>query len=80
MRTDHLDSWPETRVPFALLHGFWLLDDLLNVEVLHTALVTRDPQDVRIYDDYFDAMWGYAAEGAEATAILTRLAARNAVR
>ncbi|MEV0067728.1 MULTISPECIES: hypothetical protein [unclassified Amycolatopsis] len=40
--------------------------------MLHTEVVTRDPDDVRQYRDYLDAMWEVAAEGEAARAVLLR--------
>ncbi|RSD22024.1 helix-turn-helix domain-containing protein [Amycolatopsis eburnea] len=57
-------------LPFTPLHGFWILDDLLNVELLHTEVNTRDPADVELYRGYLDAMWEVAAKGDEARALL----------
>ncbi|MGH3517014.1 MAG: helix-turn-helix domain-containing protein [Haloechinothrix sp.] len=62
-------------LPAPAMHGFSILDDLVTVEVLNTEVTTRDPDDVKMYADYLDAMWSVAAEGDEARAILSRLLA-----
>lgn len=63
----------DVELPFTPLHGFWILDDLLNVELLHTEVNTRDPADVELYQGYIDAMWEVAAKGDEARALLLKL-------
>lgn len=57
-------------LPFVPVHGFWLLDDVLFAEVLHTEVVSRDPADVRMYVGFLDAMWAVAVEEDEARALL----------
>jgi transcriptional regulator with XRE-family HTH domain len=61
-------------LPAPPLHGFWLFDDeLLSVEVMHTELTTRDPDDVQLYLDFADALWEVADEGEAARARLLRV-------
>ena len=57
-------------LPAAPLHGFWILDDLVNIELLHTEVTTRDPGDVEFYAGLFEQMWDRAAHGEAARAIL----------
>jgi len=62
-------------LPFVPVHGFWLLDDVLFAEVLHTEVVSRDPTDVRMYVGFLDEMWSVAVEGDEARALLLEVLA-----
>lgn len=57
-------------LPFVPMHGFTLLDDLLIAELMHTEVVTQDPNDVRVYREFLDAMWDVALEGDAARALL----------
>lgn len=64
----------DVQVPYVPMHGFWLFDDdLLNVEMLHTEITTRDPDDIRLYRKYFADMWAVAAEGEAARGTLQRV-------
>lgn len=57
-------------LPFVPLHGFTILDDLLIAEMLHTEVITRHPDDVRLYRSFVDAMWSVAVKGDTARALL----------
>ena len=64
---------PQTAVlPAAPVHGFWVLDDLVNVETFHTEASTRNAEDLAFYGRILDALWELAVEGDEAQAILSR--------
>jgi len=67
----------DTRLPFPVLHGWTILDDEARVETLDTELVTGDPDDLTLYNDALDRLWTIAAEGNDARAILSRLAAHT---
>lgn len=67
----------DVQLPFAPVHGFWLLDDFLSVETLHTEIATRDPEDIRPYSTFFSAMWRHAAERELARALLLGIAQRG---
>jgi hypothetical protein len=58
------------QVPLPLVNGFWLFDDFLSVEILHTEIATRDPEDVRLYSTFLEAMWPHVVEGEKARALL----------
>ncbi|MCP2252372.1 Helix-turn-helix domain-containing protein [Prauserella aidingensis] len=61
-------------LPVPLLHGFWILDDYVLVETLHSDASTSVPDDVDLYRRIADMLWAAAAEGDAARAILTRVA------
>ncbi|AIJ26341.1 helix-turn-helix domain-containing protein [Amycolatopsis methanolica] len=62
-------------LPVAPLHGFWILDDLINIELLHTEVTTRDRADVAFYSGLFDELWHRAKHDDEARAILLTVSA-----
>jgi transcriptional regulator with XRE-family HTH domain len=63
---------PQTGVlPAAPMHGFWILDDLVNVEMLHTEAATRNTEDHALYSRILESLWELAVEGDETQALLT---------
>jgi transcriptional regulator with XRE-family HTH domain len=67
---------PQTAIlPGAPVHGFWILDDLVNVETFHTEASTRNAEDLALYGRILDALWELAAEGDQAQAVLSRCVA-----
>jgi hypothetical protein len=66
----------DAQLEFAPMHGFWLLDDLLNIELLHTEITTQDPADVAHYTKLFTMLWTRAVEGDDARALLLELQTR----
>lgn len=65
------------RLPYPTMHGFWILDDLVNVEVINTSMNTRDPADLELYTQFFEALWEHAAEGDSARSLLLAVAVEN---
>lgn len=63
----------DKQLPFPPLHGFAILDDLVNVELFHTEANTRVIEDGRIYKEFLAAMWPIAAEKEKARALLLGL-------
>ncbi|WP_290055681.1 helix-turn-helix domain-containing protein [Amycolatopsis solani] len=63
------------QLPIVPLHGFWLLDDLVIAETVHTEVTSRAAEDVRPYRKMFDELWPVAVKGAEARALLLDMAA-----
>lgn len=61
--------------PNLLPHGFWLVDDEVVVELVHSEVRVTDPDHVAVYDRLADRLWDLAAEGAAARALLARAAA-----
>lgn len=75
--TVRLGILPSTaRIPVPVCHGFWILDDLLHVELLHTSVDTNEPADLKPYQDFLDQLWnGVLVEGEQARALLLAIAA-----
>lgn len=59
------------------MHGFWILDDVVHIEVLTTEVVTRNPTDVGLYNALVDQVWSLdgLVEGDEARSILLAVSA-----
>ncbi|MQA08435.1 MAG: helix-turn-helix domain-containing protein [Pseudonocardiaceae bacterium] len=64
----------DLQLPAPVMHGFWMLDDLVTIEVTNTEIATREPGDVKLFSDMLAALWKVAAEGDEAQAVLRRVA------
>lgn len=62
------------RLPYMLMHGYWIVDDLAMVETVTGELTVTDPDEVATYSKLTGLLWSSAAEGDEARAILSRLA------
>lgn len=62
-------------LPVVPLHGFRMIDDAVFVEVHHTEVITKDPDDVALYNRIVAALWTIAVEGDEARTLLARVAA-----
>ena len=60
------------------MHGFRIVDDAVFVEIHHTEVVTRDAEDVALYNRIVDALWSVAVEGDEARGVLTRISGQLA--
>ncbi len=64
----------DRRLPFAVMHGFNLLDDVVLVDTLSSELRITDPEQVAIYHQVVDRLWSVAAEADEARGVLARIA------
>lgn len=62
------------RLPVVVMHAFSIRDDTVTVELGHTELVSDDPADLALYGRLLDRLWSVALEGADARALLTRVA------
>lgn len=62
------------RLPFALMHGFNLLDDVVLADTLSSELRITDPEQVALYHRVVDRLWPVAVEGEEARSLLVRIA------
>lgn len=60
------------------MHGFWIIDDRVLVEIHHTEVTADAPDDVALYHRITEALWAAAVEGNDARALLTRIAAELA--
>lgn len=58
-----------------LLHGWWIVDDEVVIELEHTEVRTSDPSDVALYRTLTDKLWSAALTGDAARAVLLRVAA-----
>lgn len=65
------------RLPYMLMHGYWIVDDLAMVETVTGELTVPDPDEVATYNQLTDMLWSAAAEGERARAILARLAGQS---
>jgi hypothetical protein len=63
------------RLRYPAMHGFWMLDDLISIEVTNTEVATKDPADVKLYADLFGSLWDSAVEGDTARALLLEVSA-----
>ena len=70
----------DTQLPTITLHGYTTLDDTVTIEVNHTDVIATDPDDITLYRSVTDQLWGVAAEGDAARAILTRAASALATQ
>lgn len=67
---------PQTAVlPLAPIHGFWMIDDGINVELFHTEASSRSVEDADLYSRIFVTFQEFAVEGDEAQAIINRCVA-----
>lgn len=62
-------------LPNVLLHGWWIVDDEVVIELEHTEVRTSDPSDVALYRTLTDKLWSAALTGDAARAVLLRVAA-----
>ena len=63
------------RLPYMVVHGWWIVDRLVMVETVTRELRITDPDEIDMYTDLTDQLWSVAAEGDEARALLSRIAA-----
>lgn len=66
------------RWPFAVMHGFNLLDDVVLADTLSSELRITDPEQVALYHRVVDRLWPVAAEGDQARELLGRIADEHA--
>lgn len=66
------------RLPYMLMHNFWLVDDVVQIETVTAEVTVVDPDEVEIYSKLTDMLWSAAAEGDSARDLL--LSALNVFR
>jgi transcriptional regulator with XRE-family HTH domain len=66
------------RLPYMLMHNFWIVDDVVQVETVTAEMTVVDPDEVEIYGKLVDMLWSAAAEGDDARQLL--LSALDAFR
>jgi transcriptional regulator with XRE-family HTH domain len=64
----------DRELPIMPMHGFWMIDDQVLVEIHHSEVTATDPDDLALYNRITDALWTVAVEGEQARALLTRIA------
>lgn len=60
----------DRQLPFAVMHGFWILDDLAMFEMIGAESTTRDPDEVALHNRIADKLWEVAVVGDEARRVL----------
>jgi transcriptional regulator with XRE-family HTH domain len=74
MSTTRLAILPlDVQVPLVPLHGFIVLDNLALVETVNTEMSITEPDQLTLYNRFFDALWDVADEGPAARTLLGRL-------
>jgi hypothetical protein len=63
------------RLRYPAMHGFWMLDDLISIEVTNTEITTKDPADMKLYSDLLGLLWESAVEGDRARALVLEVSA-----
>lgn len=58
------------RLPYMLMHGYWIVDNVVLVETVTGELTVSDPDEVATYNEVTDLLWGVAAEGDAARRLL----------
>ncbi|SMD24221.1 helix-turn-helix domain-containing protein [Lentzea albidocapillata] len=62
------------RLPYMLMHGYWIVDQVVMVETVTAELRITDPDEVATYGKVTDLLWSAAVEGDAARTLLLRLA------
>ncbi|MEO6088413.1 MAG: helix-turn-helix transcriptional regulator [Umezawaea sp.] len=62
------------RLPYPLVHGYWIVDQLVTIETVTAEVRVTDVDEVTTYGKLTDRLWSVAVEGSEARALLTRAA------
>lgn len=60
------------RLPFPLIHGYWIVDQRVMVETITAEINVTDVDQLTTYNKLTDLLWSAAAEGNDARAILVR--------
>jgi transcriptional regulator with XRE-family HTH domain len=59
------------QLPFPAMHGFWIYDDkLVLVDTVSAELVLKDRDDIDLYVQLFEGLWGVAVIGLDATGLV----------
>ncbi len=56
------------------MHGWWIYDNLVEFEVMHTTITSNDPEDLELYNHALGQLWTAAVTGAELGHLLDDLA------
>ncbi|TCO64969.1 helix-turn-helix domain-containing protein [Actinocrispum wychmicini] len=60
------------RLPYMLMHGYWIVDDVVMIETVTGELSMIDPDEVATYNKVTDMLWAAAAESDAARELLVR--------
>jgi hypothetical protein len=66
------------RLPYMLMHGYWIIDDLVQLETVSGELTVVDPDEVATYGALTDLLWSAADEGDQVRELL--VATLNRIR
>lgn len=58
------------RLPYMLMHGYWILDDIVQIETVTAESTVVDPDEVDTYGKLTDMLWSAAVEGDDARHLL----------
>lgn len=64
----------QRQLPHVPAHGYWIVDDHVEIENISSEGQVDDPDQVAIYHRLTDALWTVAVDGDDARALLLRLA------
>ncbi|EMD22937.1 helix-turn-helix domain-containing protein [Amycolatopsis azurea] len=64
----------DVQLPYPLLHGWWIIDDVVLVETVTAELTIDDPDELAVHSRLIDMLWEVAAEGDKARDILAAAA------
>jgi transcriptional regulator with XRE-family HTH domain len=64
----------EAQLPISPSHGFWIFDDrLVQIDTFSAELSLRDADDVALYLELFELLWGVALHGSDAQRLVARI-------
>jgi len=64
----------EAQLPISPSHGFWIFDErLVQIDTFSAELNLRDADDVALYLELFELLWGVALQGNEAQRLVARV-------
>jgi len=64
----------EAQLPISPSHGFWIFDDrLVQIDTFSAELSLRDADDITLYLELFELLWGVALHGSEAQRLVARM-------
>lgn len=58
------------RLPYMLMHGYWIINGLVQLETVSAELTVVDPDEVAVYNELTDMLWRAADENDDARALL----------
>jgi len=65
----------DAQLPISPSHGFWIFDDrLVQIDTFSAELSLRDGDDIALYLELFELLWGVALQGGDAQRLVARVA------